>query len=99
MHDGDDGQQDRDYVERHNSEPPGRHILRARNVALKPHCGPGNTLKRRSCAPVPVLRNAGWSACAVLTRPAFWLGRQPILDAMAATVGYELLFRSDPGNA
>jgi EAL and modified HD-GYP domain-containing signal transduction protein len=35
----------------------------------------------------------------VLTKPAFWLGRQPILDAMAATVGYELLFRSDPGNA
>ena len=35
----------------------------------------------------------------MLTRPAFWLGRQPILDAMAATVGYELLFRSDPGNA
>jgi c-di-GMP-related signal transduction protein len=35
----------------------------------------------------------------VLTRPAFWLGRQPILDAMAATVGYELLFRSDPANS
>ena len=29
----------------------------------------------------------------------FWLGRQPILDVMAATVGYELLFRSEPGNA
>ncbi len=35
----------------------------------------------------------------MITRPAFWLGRQPILDAMAATVGYELLFRSDPVNA
>jgi c-di-GMP-related signal transduction protein len=35
----------------------------------------------------------------VITKPAFWLGRQPILDTMAATVGYELLFRSDPGNA
>ncbi|HUO68204.1 MAG TPA: HDOD domain-containing protein [Gammaproteobacteria bacterium] len=35
----------------------------------------------------------------MITKPAFWLGRQPILDAMAATVGYELLFRSDPGNA
>jgi c-di-GMP-related signal transduction protein len=35
----------------------------------------------------------------VLAKPAFWLGRQPILDSMAATVGYELLFRSDPGNA
>ncbi|HUL82882.1 MAG TPA: EAL domain-containing protein [Gammaproteobacteria bacterium] len=35
----------------------------------------------------------------MLPRTAFWLGRQPILDAMAATVGYELLFRSDPGNA
>ena len=35
----------------------------------------------------------------MLTKTAFWLGRQPILDTMAATVGYELLFRSDPGNA
>jgi EAL and modified HD-GYP domain-containing signal transduction protein len=35
----------------------------------------------------------------VPARPAFWLGRQPIIDGLGDTVGYELLFRSSPSNA
>jgi c-di-GMP-related signal transduction protein len=37
--------------------------------------------------------------CHVPSTPAFWLGRQPILDALGNTVAYELLFRSDARNA
>jgi EAL and modified HD-GYP domain-containing signal transduction protein len=35
----------------------------------------------------------------VPSRPAFWLGRQPIIDAIGDTVAYELLFRSSATNA
>jgi EAL and modified HD-GYP domain-containing signal transduction protein len=35
----------------------------------------------------------------VTSTPAFWLARQPILDLTGDTVAYELLFRSDAGNA
>jgi c-di-GMP-related signal transduction protein len=35
----------------------------------------------------------------VTSRPAFWLGRQPIIDVIGDTVAYELLFRSSTANA
>jgi c-di-GMP-related signal transduction protein len=35
----------------------------------------------------------------VSLRPAFWLGRQPIIDLIGDTVAYELLFRSGTANA
>jgi c-di-GMP-related signal transduction protein len=35
----------------------------------------------------------------VSSRPAFWLGRQPIIDLIGDTVGYELLFRSGAANS
>src|SRR5690606_17399907 len=53
----------------------------------------------RDCAPVPTRGPARASRMAPVVTPVFWLGRQPILDAMADTIGYELLFRSSDANA
>src|SRR5262245_11239169 len=72
----------------------GPRILGGRNVAVQANPGTGFSNSpvgsRPQCAPVPVWAGYVAQEWGVLGTPVFWLGRQPILDLMANTVGYEL---------